>query len=423
MSYIAFVNLRYKPKKTDLICEFRVEPAKGVSMKEAAGAVAAESSVGTWTKVKTMKSRIKRLGAKVFSIRKKYIKVAYPEQLFEKGNIPQILSSIAGNVFGMKVLKNLRLNDIDFPDSIIKSFKGPSFGVKGVRRVVKVPKRPLVGTIIKPKLGLNETEHANVAYQAWIGGCDIVKDDENLSNQKFNQFKKRIIQTLKMRRKAEKETGEIKVYMPNVTAETNEMLKRAKFVKKNGGRYIMVDIITVGFSSVQTLRQANLGLVIHAHRAMHGAITHSKKHGISMLVIAKISRLIGVDQIHIGTVVGKMEGGLEVPSIREQIEEQVIRPDRKDHVLGERWHDIKPVFAVCSGGLHPGHVPKLIKLLGKDIIIQAGGGIHGHPDGTVAGAKAMRQAVDSFMKGKSISTYSKKHKELKKALGKWGVAR
>jgi ribulose-bisphosphate carboxylase large chain len=118
-----------------------------------------------------------------------------------------------------------------------------------------------------------------------------------------------------------------------------------------------------------------------------------------------------------------MEGGLEVPSIREQIEEQVIRPDRKDHVLGERWHDIKPVFAVCSGGLHPGHVPKLIKLLGKDIIIQAGGGIHGHPDGTVAGAKAMRQAVDSFMKGKSISTYSKKHKELKKALGKWGVAR
>jgi len=184
MSYKAFVDLKYKPKKTDLVCNFRVEPAKGVTMKEAAGAVAAESSVGTWTEVKT-KRNIKKLMAKVFSIDGNSVKIAYPEKLFEKRNIPQILSSIAGNIFGMKALKNLRLNDVDFSSSMIRSFKGPAFGITSIRKLLKVKERPLIGTIIKPKLGLNEKEHAKVAYEAWIGGCDIVKDDENLSNQKL----------------------------------------------------------------------------------------------------------------------------------------------------------------------------------------------------------------------------------------------
>lgn len=401
-----YINLKYKPKATDLICDFYIEPAKGVSLKTAAENVALESSTGTWTKVMTMKPRIEKLGAKVFSISKKSIKIAYPQELFEKGNMPQILSSIAGNIFGIKLAKNLRLNDVTFPSTIINSFLGPKFGIQGVRKIIGVKKRPLVGTIVKPKLGLNEIEHANVAYNAWVGGCDIVKDDENLTDQSFNHFKKRIIKTIAMRKKAERETKEKKIYMPNITSETNEMLKRAKFVKKSGGRYIMVDFLTTGFSALQTLRQANLGLVIHAHRAMHGAITRNKKHGISMLVLAKLTRIIGVDQLHIGTAVGKMEGGKEeVISIKNALKNKMSKH--------------KTVFSVCSGGLHPKHVPALVKLLGKDIIIQAGGGIHGHPKGTKAGAKAMRQAVDAVMKNKSPKNYSKNHLELKQALGRW----
>ncbi len=420
MVRIDFINLSYKPKKTDLICEYRIEPNK-ISLRSAAEKVASESSIGTWTKVSTMKKRIEKIKAKVFEISKtKEVKIAYPIELFEKGNMPQILSSIAGNVFGMKAVKNLRLQDIRFPKVLIKSFNGPRFGIKGIRKLLKVKKRPLTGTIIKPKLGLNEKEHALVAYDAWIGGIDIVKDDENLSSMSFNSFKKRVIATLKIRDKAEYVTGERKIYMPNITSETKEMIKRAKFVKQHNGEYVMVDIITIGWSTLQTLRNANLNLVIHAHRAGHAAITRNKKHGISMLTIAKIARLIGVDQIHIGTAVGKMVGEKkQVKEIGEEIEKQLINKNKAEHVLEQRWHNIKPVFAVCSGGLHPGLTQKLVKILGKNIILQYGGGCHGHPDGTIAGAKAIRQALDATLKGYSLKRYAKSHYELKRALLKW----
>jgi ribulose-bisphosphate carboxylase large chain len=421
MSYKDFIDLDYKPTKNDLVCEFRIEPAKGISLKKATEMIAGESSVGTWTDVVTMKPRIKKMGARIFSIKGNQVKIAYPSILFEEGNMPQIMSSIGGNIFGMKAVKNLRLEDVDWPDDIMKSFPGPLYGIRGIRKLLKVPKRPLVGTIIKPKIGLNEKEHAKVAYEAWVGGIDIVKDDENLSNQKFNRFAKRIVETLKMRDKAEKETGERKVYMPNVTAESDEMLQRANFVKEAGGRYMMVDILTVGWSGLQTLRKANddLKLVIHAHRAGHAVMTRNKKHGISMLVISDIARLIGVDQLHIGTVIGKMEGPKEeILGIDDSIEKTIIKEG--SHTLAEDWKNIKPVFAVCSGGLYAGHVPKLIKLLGNDIIIQAGGGVHGHDKGTRAGARSMRQALNAAMKNIPLKQYAKKNKELSIALKEWG---
>jgi ribulose-bisphosphate carboxylase large chain len=417
-----YIDLKYKPDyKHDLICSFYIVPAEGMTIAKAAENVASESSIGTWTDVATMSPRIKKLGAKVYEIKGNWVKIAYPEQLFEAGNMPEILSSIAGNVFGMKAVASLRLEDVEWPYEIMKAFKGPVFGIPGIRKIVRVPKRPLTGTIVKPKLGLNEKEHARVAYDAWVGGVDIVKDDENLSSMKFNKFQKRLDETMKMRDKAEKETGERKMYMPNVTAETFEMLKRAKAVKKSGNEYLMVDIITTGWAGLQTLRNANddLKLVLHAHRAGHAAFTRGH-HGIAMLVIADAARLIGLDQIHIGTVVGKMEGDkTEVQHIDEEIEHRFIKAN--GHTLAEDWHHIKPVFAVCSGGLHPGHVPRLVKYLGKDIIIQMGGGIHGHPLGTVGGAKAARQAVDAVIKGMSLHEYAKKHKELKMCLDKWGT--
>jgi ribulose-bisphosphate carboxylase large chain len=422
---LEYINLGYKPKKDEVICEYFVEP-NGISLEEACENIAAESSIGTWTTIATMNKNIAtKLKPKVFSINKRTneIKIAYPEALFEEGNMPEILSSIAGNIFGMKVLKNLRLQDIEFPKSIIKSFKGPKFGIKGIRRLLKVRERPLIGTIVKPKVGLTPDQHAEVAYNAWSGGLDIVKDDENLSSMKFNKFETRIKQTLRLRDKAEKETGEKKIYMPNITAETNEMLRRADIVKKYGGEYIMVDIITVGWGALQTVREADLGMVIHAHRAMHAAITKNPKHGISMLAIAKIARLIGVDQLHIGAVVGKMVGGAEeVFPIGEEIEDRLVHPmDVPTHRLEQSWYGMKPVFAVCSGGLYPGAIPSLMKAMGNNIIIQAGGGCHGHPDGTKHGATAMRQAVEASMKKIPLIKYAQHHVELHKAIQKWGI--
>jgi len=411
-----FVNLKYKPAGKDLICLFRVEPA-GMSIKEAAATVALESSVGTWTDVHE-KEYVRKLGAKVFWIRRNMIKIAYPSELFEFGNAPNILSSIAGNIFGMKAVKNLRLEDIKIPKCILKSFKGPKYGIKGIRRILKIKDRPLVGTIVKPKLGLKTKDHADIAYESWIGGCDLVKDDENLSSQSFNKFEERLARTLEKAHKAEEQTGEKKAYLVNVTAETKEMMRRAQLVEELGGKYIMIDIVTAGFSALQTLREADFKMAIHAHRAMHAAFTRNKKHGISMMVLADIARLIGVDQLHIGTVVGKLQGGLkEVSEINEEIEKKVVKETHSR--LAQDWEKIKSVLSVSSGGLHPGHVPFLVKHLGKDIVLQFGGGIHGHPNGTLRGAIAARQAVDSVMRGISLEKFSKNHVELRDALEYW----
>lgn len=418
---MAYLDLNYKPRKDDIIVLFNVEPAQDVRLEKAAEDIAAESSIGTWTDVKTLTPAIRRrLQAHVFEICGERVKVAYPLDLFELGNMPQFLSSVAGNIFGMKSLANLRLLDFSLPKEYVGGFRGPSFGISGIRRLLKIRNRPLVGTIIKPKVGLPERGHAKVAYEAWAGGCDIVKDDENLTSQRFNKFKDRVKVTLRMRDKAEAETGEKKIYMPNVTAETKEMISRAKYVKSLGGEYVMVDVLTVGFSGLQTLKQENLGMVLHAHRAMHAALTRNSKHGITMLALAKIYRLIGLDQLHIGTVVGKMEGSYgDVTSVKDEI--TLTNVPESDKHLKQEWFNIKPVFPVCSGGLHQGHVPDLMNILGKDIIIQAGGGVHGHPDGTRAGATGMRQAVDAMIERVPLREYAVKHAELRKALEKFKV--
>ena len=417
-----YVDLKYKPGKDEVIAEYFVEPNK-ISLEKACEHLAGESSIGTWTDLKTMKSRIVRtLKPHVFHInrKEKIVKIAYPPGLFERGNVPQLMSSIAGNIFGMKALRNLRLLDIHLPEKYIKSFRGPKFGVPGIRRKLRIRKRPLLGTIIKPKLGLNEREHARSAYESWVGGLDLVKDDENLTDMSFNHFEKRVEETLKMRDKAEEKTGEGKFYMPNITGETNEMLRRAEFVRNHGGEYAMVDILSAGWSSLQTVREANevLNLIIHAHRAGHGALTKNTRHGISMIVLGKLSRLIGVDQIHVGTAkVGKM-GDFETPEVEDEVERRFISGGR--HVLEQFWFNVKPVFAVASGGLHPGSIPELLKRMGNNIIIQAGGGVHGHPKGTTAGAKAMRQSLEAVMKGIPLKEYAKNRKELAEALKKWG---
>ncbi len=405
MKYLDFVDLTYEPKETELLCTFQIEP-EGLSLKEAAGGVAAESSVGTWTELTTEKPYVKRLAAHVFSIEGSVVRIAYPPELFEPANMPNILSSVAGNVFGLKTLKNLRLLDIEFPKHILDSFKGPAFGITGIRKLFKVSKRPLVGTIIKPKLGLETRDHTKVAYEAWLGGCDIVKDDENLSSQSFNPFEARLTQTLESRDKAQSETGEHKVYMINITAETQTMLRRAENVIAQGGEYVMVDILTCGWSALQTLRDQNFKLVIHAHRAGHAAFTKNEKHGISMKPIALIGRIIGIDQLHVGTGVGKMS------ETKAEVIENIAACKAK---MG----GLKPVLPVASGGLHPRLVPALIETFGNDFVIQAGGGIHGHPDGSICGAKAMRQAVDATLEGKNLEEYAKNHWELGSALKQW----
>jgi len=421
--YLDFVDMNYRPMESDLICLFRVEPSE-VSMEEALGRVASESSNGTWTEVTTMKPEIRRLSAKAYERDGNFVKIAYPVDLFEPGSMAQVFSSIAGNIFGMKALRNLRLEDVRWPREMVDSFMGPQFGIHGIRRMFNVRERPLTATVPKPKVGMTPEEHAKVGYEAWVGGLDLLKDDENLTSQKFNNFYDRVSASFKMRDRAEKETGERKSYLVNISAETREMMKRAKAVKDHGGEYVMVDILTVGWSALQTIREEcqDLGLAIHAHRAFHSTFTRNTKHGVSMMVVAEAARLIGVDQIHIGTVVGKLVGPKkEVLSIRDAVENEEVKPG--EHVLGQNWHGKKPSFAVASGGLHPGLIPDVIKMLGPQLVIQAGGGVDGHPDGVRAGAAALRQSIEAALQEIPLEEYAKKHKELRRALEHWGFVK
>ena len=179
---VHYVNLDYKPNENDLIAMYYVEQSSECEdLKQACEEIAKESSIGTWTEIATLSADIaEKLKPSAFYIdaNNNIVKIAYTEQLFEAGNLPQILSAIAGNIFGMKALDHLRLLDISFPKSIVSVYRGPKFGIEGIRKLVKVENRPLLGTIVKPKVGLNEVEHANVCGQAWSGGLDVVKDDE-----------------------------------------------------------------------------------------------------------------------------------------------------------------------------------------------------------------------------------------------------
>jgi ribulose-bisphosphate carboxylase large chain len=425
--YLDFVDLKYRPSKDDLVCLFSFIPARGMSAREAAGRIAAESSNGTWTELTTLKEHIRRIRGRVFEISGDRVKIAYPIELFELGSAPQLMSSVAGNIFGMKALTGLRLEDIEFPEKYVSGFCGPQFGISGIRKIMKIKSRPITATVPKPKLGMNTKEYCSVARKIWRGGIDLVKMDENMTSQSFANFYETTEAILKIRDAVEKETGERKSYLANVTAETYEMIKRARFVKKCGGDFVMIDFLTAGFAAFQTLRNEcqDLGLAIHVHRAFHSAFTRNKKHGMSMLALAKIVRLIGGDTLHIGTAVGKLVGKRdEVLTIEHEIEHD-MEPSFKtrQHVLAQKWYGIKPVLAVSSGGLHPGLIPYVVDMLGPDIMVQAGGGVLGNPLGPESGAMALRQSIDATMAGISLEDYAESHKELRAALGKWGIKR
>jgi len=425
--YEKFVDLKHEPGKDELICSFYIEPMRGSTVERAAGAVAAESSVGTWTEVPGLKlANVNKIAATCFELKNNWVKIAYPLDNFELGNMPQIYSAIAGNVLGMKAVKNLKLIDVKWPAKIIKSFPGPQFGIGGIRKMLKIFKRPLLACVPKPKIGMTAMEHAEVGYQVWKGGVDLLKDDENLTSQPFNRFEERVRLCMKLRGKAEKETGETKSCLFNITSPAQEMKRRAKLVADYGNEFVMVDFLTVGWSALQELREIceDYKLAIYAHRAFHAAFTRNPKHGVSMLVLAESARLAGVDCIHVGTGIGKLAGKKEeVLAIHDHIRKQKAEENKKLHLLSEDWLKIKPTMSVSSGGLHPGILPQITKLLGKDIIIQVGGGVHGHPKGSHGGALAARQAAEAAVEGIPLREHAKKHKALKEALEMWGFVR
>jgi ribulose-bisphosphate carboxylase large chain len=408
IKYEDFLDIDYEPAASDLVCTFHVEPAADMDMESAASRVASESSNGTWAELQVSGS-VTDLSATAFDIDGSRVQVAYPDELFEDDNMPQILSCIAGNIMGMKAVERIRLLDCEWPEPLATSFPGPQFGTSVRNDIFDAGDRPITATVPKPKVGLSTDQHAEIGYQAWTGGIDLLKDDENLTDQPFNPFEDRLTESLAQRDRAEEETGEPKSYLVNVTADTNTMLDRADAVAEQGCEYVMVDVVTTGWGAVQTVRERceDLGLAIHAHRAMHAAFDRIENHGVSMRVLAQVARLVGVDHIHTGTAdLGKLENE-DTEGINEWLYSDL--------------YGMNDVLPMASGGLHPGLVPELIDRVGTNVGIQAGGGVHGHPDGTHAGAKALRQSIDATMAGVPLDEYATDHPELATAMEKWGT--
>jgi len=434
--YSAWVDKSYTPDPDrDVIVTFRVTPAEGFTIEDVAGGIAAESSTGTWTTLYPWydEERLRRLRGRAYYFKDlgdgSYLaRIAYPVELFEEGNMPAFIASVAGNIFGMRRARWLRVEDIYLPKDFLKYFKGPVKGIQGVRDTLKIYGRPIVGTVPKPKVGYTPEEVEKLAYEILVGGEDFVKDDENLASPSYCRFETRARAIMRAIDRAEKETGERKVWLANITADIREMERRLKLVADYGNPVVMVDVVIVGWAALTYIRDLaeEYGLYIHAHRAMHAAITRNPYHGISMFTLAKLFRIIGVDQLHVGTPeVGKLEAKkVDVIRHAKVLREQVFKPDPDDEFhLEQNFHHIKPVLPVASGGLHPGTLPEVIKAMGVDLVVQVGGGVIGHPDGPRAGAAAVRQAIEAAIKGIPLDEYAKEHKELRRALEKWGYTK
>jgi ribulose-bisphosphate carboxylase large chain len=410
---MGYFDADYEPKDSDILAAFRITPQPGVDPVEAAAAVAGESSTATWTVVWTDRlTPHEHYQAKAYQVDPvpgrpgEYMaRIAYDLDLFEEGSIANLTSSIIGNVFGFKALQALRLEDMRIPPHYVKTFQGPPHGVVMEREYLDKFGRPLLGATTKPKLGLSAKNYARVVYEALRGGLDFTKDDENINSQPFMRWRDRFLMTMEAVERASAASGEVKGHYLNVTAATmEEIYERADFARELGSVIVMVDL-TVGFTALQSLSHWSRrnGVLLHLHRAGHSTYTRQKTHGVSFRVLAKWCRLLGVDHVHAGTVVGKLEGDPgNVRGYYDVLRERRNAPDpTKGLVFEQDWASLPAVMPVASGGIHAGQMHQLLDYLGEDVVLQFGGGTIGHPMGIAAGATANRVAVEAMIQARN----------------------
>jgi ribulose-bisphosphate carboxylase large chain len=409
----------YTPKDTDLIALFRITPQEGVEPEEAAAAVAGESSTATWTVVWTDRltacdlyrakayrvDPVPNTGAGSRTDQQYFAYIAYELDLFEESSIANLTASVIGNVFGFKPLKALRLEDMRIPVGYVKTFQGPATGIVVERERLDKFGRPLLGATTKPKLGLSSRNYGRVVYEALKGGLDFVKDDENINSQPFMHWRDRFLFCMEAVNRASAATGEVKGHYLNVTAATMEdMYERAEFAKELGSVIVMIDLV-IGYTAIQSMAKwaRRNDMILHLHRAGHSTYTRQKNHGVAFRVIAKWMRLAGVDHIHAGTVVGKLEGDPAVIAGIYDTLREPLTPANLTHgvFFDQDWAGLRKVMPVASGGIHAGQMHQLITYLGEDVILQFGGGTIGHPQGIEAGAQANRVALEAMIQARN----------------------
>jgi len=429
----SYLEPDYKPGKDDFVVLLWVKGESNI--EHLAEGVAAESSVGTFTKIKTMNERVfKHYRAHVFEIIRSsdnsgFVKIAYPLEHFDQKNVIQFCASVLGNIFGLLEIDELYIMDISFPEKYQRQFKGP-IGLEAIRKYVGTSKsrRPHCGTIIKPKVGLTPKEFADIAYKVLANGLDLVKDDENLVDQGFCRWKDRADLVNKAMDRAEKETGEKKLYCCNVSDSSIErMEERLDYLHSHGLKLVMLDVFMLGWPATMHMVELahKYNMFTHAHRAGYAAL-HRGNYGYNFGILEKFYRMIGLDQVHVGTGVGKMDGAPH--SIRRFA--RIAQNTEIKASIAEAGLDksrfipsIKPFMPVASGGLHAGLTEGLYEIFGNDFTMQAGGGVHGHPKGSEAGARALRDAADAIAEGVTLEEKAKTSKELAEELKLFGYVK
>ena len=434
----------YAPKDTDVIALFRITPQEGVDAIEAAAAVAGESSTATWTVVWTdrltncelYRAKAYRVDAVPGTPGQYFAYIAYDLDLFEEGSIANLTASIIGNVFGFKAVKALRLEDMRIPVAYLKTFQGPATGIVVERERLDKFGRPLLGATTKPKLGLSGRNYGRVVYEALKGGLDFVKDDENINSQPFMGWRDRYLYCMEAVNRASAATGEVKGHYLNVTAGTmEEMYERAEFAKSLGSIIFMIDLV-IGYTAIQSMAlwARKNDMILHLHRAGNSTYSRQKNHGMNFRVICKWMRMAGVDHIHAGTVVGKLEGD---PAMIKGFYDTLREPHTQvslEHGLffEQEWASLRKVMPVASGGIHAGQMHQLLHYLGEDVVLQFGGGTIGHPMGIQAGATANRVALEAMIMARNegrdylnegpqiLQEAAKWCSPLKAALSTWG---
>ncbi|AFV10695.1 ribulose bisphosphate carboxylase-like protein [Thermacetogenium phaeum DSM 12270] len=406
-----------------VIATYYLETGRGADIVKKISAIAVEQTTGTWVPVpeETPEMREKHV-AKVVGIyevpghefevpgnleaRQFIFQLAYPAVNFGP-QIPMLLSTVIGNI---SMSGKLKLLDLKFPKSFLKSFKGPKFGTQGIRELLGIPERPLLNNMIKPCTGYTPEVGARLFSQAIRGGVDIVKDDELIADPPFCPMVERVKLYMAEARRYYEETGNKVLYTVNITDRADKVKENAKRALDAGANALMINYLTAGITALQSLAEdPEINVPILAHLDFAGTMYESPYSGLSSyLILGKLARLAGADIVVYPSPFGKF------PFLRERYLQI------GHHLLG-KWLHFKPTFPMPGGGVMPAVVPAIIRDLGKDCILGAGGAIHGHPMGPVAGGKAMRQAIDAALQGIPIREAAEQHPELKSAIEAWGL--
>jgi len=403
-----------------VIATYVLETSSDTDILAKSFALAVEQSTGTWIEVPAETPELRKHHmAKVMGIyelpyvedvppsenRHFLLKIAFPLINFGP-QFPMLLTTVAGNISSAGKIK---LVDLEFPPDFLNHMAGPKFGIQGVRDLLGVSDRPLLNNMIKPCTGFPPEVGAKLFYEVASGGVDIIKDDELLADPPFNPIEKRVKAYIEMAKRVYEETGHKVLYTVNITDESDKITQNALKALNAGANALMVNFLTAGFSALKALAEnKSINVPILGHIDFGGAIVSSPWHGLgSPLLLGKLPRIAGADMIILLSPYGKF------PILRDRY----ILTAR---AMTSPLETIKPTFPMPAGGMYPGIVEATLKDLGTDCIISAGGAIHGHPIGLKAGAMALRQAIDSYMKGVPIEEAGGEYPELKAALKAWG---